>query len=148
MNARDVFEAEVVPRADGRVLYVGVRDYCRYPGETMDVDESVSPTFVDDICEPVNAPGETFDTVVCFGVIRYCRSPVRAMNGIRRLVKPGGKAIIGVEWSGPQDGDTKYGGDKWRFTPQGARALMSDFKITWERVFEEKTIFIEGVKCS
>ena len=147
---RMMFEEEVLPRVRGRTLVVGVRDYCRYDipdSVSLDIDADAFPDIVADICDTKLQPDQ-FDTVVCFGVIRYCRDPFAAVAEIRRLLKPGGKALFGLEFNGPPDGVDKYGGDKWRFTPEGVKALLKDFDIAWMMPFESKTIFVEAVKRS
>lgn len=148
--SRLMFEREILPKASGKVLLVGIRPYCRYDKdmpdwETLDIDPAMEPEHLADICT-TNLPSNVYDTVVCFGVIRYCANPFAAVFEMTRILKSGGLLLLGVEFNGPPDGDTKYGGDKWRFTPLGAVTLVAGFEQVAVRPCGATTIFVEAHK--
>jgi ubiquinone/menaquinone biosynthesis C-methylase UbiE len=44
--------------------------------------------------EKLDFPSETFDAVTCFGLFPHLENKEKALNQIRRVLKPGGKLII------------------------------------------------------
>lgn len=152
---RKMIEDEVLPcvHLRGHILFIGLRDYCdyeeRFPEamyETLDIDGDVNPTYIADICRTdQDVPLNAFNTIICFGVLRYVDDPGAAIRCMGRMLKVGGHLFLGVEFEGPPDGTTKYGGDKWRFTPQGARALLRDFDIVRQWQCGTTMTFLQAV---
>lgn len=46
--------------------------------------------------EALDLPDESFDQVVCMGVIEYLEQPMKAMQEIGRILRPGGVALVSV----------------------------------------------------
>ena len=65
----------------------------------------------------------SFDRVVCFDVVEHLENPSRLMIEIRRVLKPGGKALFHIPVS-----DIRGSMDWWllRFYPSGQKQMMSD----------------------
>jgi SAM-dependent methyltransferase len=63
---------------------------------------------------------DSFDCVICTEVIEHCTDPATVMKEIRRVLKPGGTALVTTPFLVPLH-DMPY--DFWRFTPSALRLL-------------------------
>lgn len=69
---------------------------------------------------------ETIDTVVCTGVLEHIRKPDTAVQEIFRVLKCGGCMFIETPFMQTYHVSPK---DYYRWTPDGLRQILSDFKI-------------------
>ncbi len=68
------------------------------------------------------ATGE-FDVVLCTQVLEYVPSPQKAVDEMRRVLRPGGYLFLSVPAVFPRDSDPEY----WRFLPASLHLLLRDF---------------------
>lgn len=64
-----------------------------------------------------------FDVVLCTQVLEYVPSPQKAVDEMRRVLRPGGYLFLSVPAVFPRDSDPEY----WRFLPASLRLLLRDF---------------------
>ena len=144
---RRLLEETIIPglNATGDVLFVGVRNYCRYDHlftkarryDTFDIDPSVEPTVVGDICRATNVADESYDWVIFVGMYEIVDNPFDAVNELYRILRFGGFLLFGgpfrMHWS-PLD--TK---DKWRVTKHGIYAHLRRFQV--ERIWDVGEVY-------
>lgn len=80
-------------------------------------------------------PDDSFDTVLCTEVLEHVPDPWGAVREIRRVLRPGGQALLTSPFMWPWHGSKRYA-DYWRFTADGWRALCREF--TSVRVFPQE----------
>ena len=83
---------------------------------------------VDHICSINTLPFEDdkFGCIICEHVLEHVEEPAKAIEEMRRVLKPKGLLILAVPFSWPIH-EKPY--DLWRFTEEGLRTLlMKDFK--------------------
>jgi ubiquinone/menaquinone biosynthesis C-methylase UbiE len=70
----------------------------------------------------------SFDTIICTQVFEHIPDPFAAIKEIKRILKPGGVAIVTAPFSYPYHLDPK---DYFRYTEQGLSSLFrnNDFEI-------------------
>lgn len=113
----------------GRVLDVGAKSSpyrSKVPHTnwmTLDVDPSRGADLVGDIHDVQWRSGD-FDTVIATEVLEHCHTPHRAVNEIRRLLKPDGVCILSTRFIYPYHPDPR---DYYRFTEDGLRHLFREF---------------------
>lgn len=66
---------------------------------------------------------DCFDLVLCTQLLEYIADPVRCINEIYRVLKPGGFLLLSVPAVFPRD--SEY--DRWRFLPPALRTLLHRF---------------------
>lgn len=64
-----------------------------------------------------------FDVVLCAQMLEYVPHPQRALDEIRRVLRPGGYLFLSAPAIFPRDSDPEY----WRFLPASLRLLLRDF---------------------
>jgi SAM-dependent methyltransferase len=70
-------------------------------------------------------PNGSFDCVFCTGTLEHVRDPAKAVEELRRILKPGGIVHIDVPFiQGYHPDPTDY----WRFTIDGLRLLCKSFE--------------------
>lgn len=69
----------------------------------------------------------TVGTVVCVEVLEHVHDPIRAVEEIRRVLQPGGTAILTSVMFMPVHA---HPWDFWRFTPEGFAQLLSSFETS------------------
>lgn len=97
--------------------------------DTLDIDPDSGATYVADLCN-TNVdliPGDYYDVVVCTEVLEHTLQPFHAVEEIRRILKPGGVALVSVPYNFRIHGPLP---DCWRFTEHGLRALFAQYEIT------------------
>ena len=137
---------------DMRVLDIGVeyrKPYLAHLGRnyiTLNDDDPVtapwafslpnmdSPDVRGDICR-LPFPDADFDFVLCTEVLEHVADPWLAVREIRRVLKPGGVALMTSPFMWPWHGSMRYA-DFWRFTADGWRVLCRDFATV--RVFPQE----------
>lgn len=70
-----------------------------------------------------------FETVLCLSVLEHCRRPWIMARHLVTLLASGGAVFISVPFAWRLH--DQYGGDYWRFTPQGIRELFP--LLDWDR---------------
>jgi SAM-dependent methyltransferase len=64
-----------------------------------------------------------FDVVICTQMLEYVPYPQKALDEIRRVLRPGGYLLLSVPAVFIRDSDPEY----WRFLPSSLRLLLRDF---------------------
>lgn len=118
----------------GRVLEVKDRHYTtRFgaPGavtrsDVLDINrENKDANIVDDIRSLTTIPDAAYDCFIVTQVLQYVDDLDAAIRSIRRVLAPGGSAIVTVPSVGKLDGhEDKVEGHYWRLTPDSARYLF------------------------
>lgn len=90
----------------------------------MDIEPSESVDLVAD-ARAMPLAGQSVDVVLCTQVLEHIPEPVRVLDEIRRVLRPGGTLILSVPAIFPQHGSP---GDYWRYMPQGLAWLLRDYK--------------------
>ena len=70
------------------------------------------------------SPDESVGTVLCLDTLEHVEYPRRAMEEIRRILKPDGLVVISSVMNFPIH---DYPNDYWRFTPEAFNSLLQDF---------------------
>lgn len=118
----------------GRVLEVKDRAYTtRYGGaavtrsDVLDVNrENRDANLFDDIRSLATIPDGAYDCFIVTQVLQYVDDLDAAIRSIRRVLSPGGSAIVTVPTVGKLDGhEDKVAGHFWRLTTDSARYLFS-----------------------
>jgi SAM-dependent methyltransferase len=95
--------------------------------ETLDIAPESGCTYTADICthNEFLADGR-YDFVVCTEVLEHTLQPFRAVEEIRRIMRPGGFIFVSVPFNFRIHGPLP---DCWRFTEHGLRELFGRFQI-------------------
>lgn len=122
-------------RVRGQVLEVKDRNYTtRFgaPGsvtrsDVLDINrENAEANVVDDIRSLATIRDGTYDCFIVTQVLQYVDDLDAAIRSIRRVLVPGGSAIVTVPTLGKLDGqEDRVSGHYWRLTPDSARHLFS-----------------------
>jgi SAM-dependent methyltransferase len=75
-----------------------------------------------DLCAPPEPLPGRFDVVVCEQVLEHVPDPVRAVQTLHDLCRPGGTAVVSTPFLIKVH---PYPGDYWRFTEEGLRLLLT-----------------------
>jgi SAM-dependent methyltransferase len=81
----------------------------------MDVFPEFKPDIVGDIHD-IPLADESMDAVICLAVLEHVHDPIRAMEEVFRILKPGGKALVYVPFLYYYHDHKGIYGDYWRFT--------------------------------
>ena len=87
----------------------------------------IDPRRQADLCcdiQDIRSEPEAFDTVIATEVLEHVREPQRAVDEIRRVLKPGGVCILSTRFMHPIHGDPH---DYYRFTWDSLRHLFRAF---------------------
>jgi SAM-dependent methyltransferase len=115
----------------GAVLEVGDDRYTRRFGRPTRSDVlNVYPnqpgtTIVADLTKPASLPVAAFDCIICTQTLQFIYDVRRAIENLRRMLKPGGIALCtaaGISQISRYDMDRW--GDYWRFTSLSAQMLF------------------------
>jgi SAM-dependent methyltransferase len=115
----------------GKVLDVGSggRRLARHV-TTTDIVARANVDIVADVCQRLPFGDGEFDLVVCTSVLEHVADPIKAMNELRRVIRPGGRLWLEVpfiyHFHVSEAGDTA---DYWRWTWQGCLRLMEGFHV-------------------
>ena len=94
--------------------------------KTLDkrADLDPAPDIVDDM-ENTTLEIASVDRIICWATVEQCDNPFKLVDGIWKVLKPGGYALFGILSIGyPLWQDL----DLCRFTPQGVRHLLKGFR--------------------
>jgi SAM-dependent methyltransferase len=113
-----------------RILDVGGRIQPYRPLFGSRVGEYYSLDLVAGPCVSVLGSAESlpvgtglFDVVICTQMLEYVPCPQKALDEIRRVLRPGGYLFLSVPAVFMRDSDPEY----WRFLPSSLRLLLRDF---------------------
>lgn len=117
----------------GRVLEVKDRHYTKRFGaavtksDVLDVNRgNADANILDDIRSLATIPDGSYDCFIVTQVLQYVDDLDAAVKSIRRVLAPGGSAIVTVPTLGKLDGqEDRVAGHYWRLTPDSARYLFS-----------------------
>ena len=96
--------------------------------KSMDINETSIADFKLDICANNKKiiADKSFDLIICTEVLEHTSNPFLAVKEIYRLLKKGRQlhltTPLNLRIHGPKP-------DNWRFTDQGLRVLLQDFKV-------------------
>ncbi len=135
MNMRVEAEIQNMTR-ENRVLDVGsstrfhktLKKYANMFGPqytTLDKDENVKPDIVGDV-QMLRIGDEQVDGILCLSVLEHVENPVLAVQEMRRVLKPGKKAIFYVPTYHPYHANMKCK-DYYRFYHDALRFLFDDW---------------------
>lgn len=112
---------------------------------TLDIDPGSGADYIADICAcngGLIADG-SFDVVVCTEVLEHVRQPFSAVEEIRRMLAPGGIALVSTPFNFRIHGPLP---DCWRFTEHGLRELFRDFEVLQLDALETEGRFLMPVQ--
>ncbi len=92
----------------------------------MDPVDTYHPDIVGDIH---NLPfaDNSVDAIVCIAVLEHVENPIKAIQEMYRVLKPGGYCYLYVPFLYYYHAEPGYYGDFWRFTEDGLRWLSKPF---------------------
>ena len=129
------FLAEHAADVRGRVLEVGDDAYTRrFGGDRVRASEVLHAvagnpraTLVGDLARVEDLPEDRYDCIVCTQTLTHVFDLRSAVRGLRRMLAPGGVALITVPGISPISRyDMDRWGDYWRFTTLSLRRLLED----------------------
>jgi SAM-dependent methyltransferase len=113
--------------AEGQEAEAYLRDV--FPGKRYigcDIQEGPNVDQIEDIHHLSFADGSV-GTVVCVEVLEHVFDPIRAVQEIHRVLRPGGAAILTSVMFMPIHA---HPWDFWRFTPEGFAKLLEPFETS------------------
>lgn len=113
--------------AEGQERDAYLRDLfpgARYIG--CDIQEGPNVDQLEDV-HALSFEDESVGTVVCVEVLEHVADPIRAVEEIHRVLKPGGVAILTSVMFMPIHA---HPWDFWRFTPEGFAKLLEPFETS------------------
>ena len=91
----DPHRFDLVPATDGRVLDVGCGSAKRPGAVGLDISPDTDADIVHDLDEfPYPIEDSSFDVVVMQDVLEHVREPIRVMDEMHRILRPGGRVIV------------------------------------------------------
>jgi SAM-dependent methyltransferase len=114
--------------AAGKILEVGSGENWRFYHNsiTLNNDKSAKPDIVGNAEDMQNIfESNSFDSVVCLEVLEHTQNPVRLIEEIYRILKPGGKLLLSV----PFVFEIHAIDDYHRFTKKGLVYLLNKFNL-------------------
>lgn len=99
------------------------------PGQytTTDIDANTKPDIVADICDLHMIPDACYDGIICCAVLEHVYNPFRAVEEMKRVLKPGGQIFAYVPFLYSYHARPGAYSDYYRFTHEGVRYLFRDF---------------------
>ena len=93
----------------------------RYRSDRLLSSTVLKPGCFDEL--PGSGPADAFDCVIAPDLVRFSRDPASCLQAIARSLKPGGVLHTSLTAIAPV---VPGGGDRWRFTEEGARLLFEN----------------------
>lgn len=106
-----------------RDRYVGRPNVSSY--DTWNVEPGADVSIVGDLAHAPHLPDGRFDTMICTHVLCNVPKPWLAAQEMRRLLAPGGVALVTVPMV--LQGYAPHPGDYWRFTIDSLRVIFEEF---------------------
>jgi len=100
---------------------------------TFDYDASTGADVVGDI-HAIPLPDASVDGIICSSVLEHVRDPLKAMDELTRILKPGGKIFFYVPSMYPYHARKGHYPDYWRFFEDTVQELF----VPYEHVTLEK----------
>ncbi len=94
---------------------------------TADLDPSTRPDIVADICELHMIPDASYDGIICCAVLEHVYDPFRAVEEMKRVLKPGGQLFAYVPFLYGYHARPGAYSDYYRFTHEGVQYLFRKF---------------------
>lgn len=109
----------------GKVLDIGCgwRAYFKN-AVRLDINPEYLPDFVADIQEGTDFPDNQFDTILMLDILEHLEYPHKAIEEVKRILKPGGMLYITVPFCFPRHG-TEY----YRFSDLALEKMLEGFKL-------------------
>lgn len=101
--------------------YVEKVDY-----KILDPVPDYNPDIVGDI-HNLSFASETKEAILCLAVLEHVENPIKAMDELFRVLKPGGKLLIYVPFLYYYHAHEGYYGDYWRFTYDTLKLFAKPF---------------------
>jgi SAM-dependent methyltransferase len=129
------FLAEHAERIRGRALEVGDSTYTTRFGSSRVTERAVlhappgapGATIVADLTNPDALPEDAFDCFICTQTLNFIYDVRRALDGARRLLRPGGSLLLTVGGiSRVSRFERERWGCYWSFTTGSVERLLSD----------------------
>ncbi len=118
-----LLKKHVIP--EGKVLDVGSGWRVHYENAVrLDINPDYNPDVVADIQRGTDFPDSHFDTVLMFDVLEHLEYPHRAVEEVKRMLKPGGTIYITVPFCFPRHGEEYY-----RFSDLALRGMLNGFDV-------------------
>jgi GT2 family glycosyltransferase/SAM-dependent methyltransferase len=104
--------------------YGGERVTC---GDVVDID-ATNPhaTILTDLSDATVIPAGAYDCLILTQVLQYIGDPASAVAECRRILAPGGVLLATVPCASRIDGASGPIGERWRWTPEGFRRLLTE----------------------
>lgn len=96
--------------------------------KTADIDPSIQPDILTDICDMHMIKDEEFDGIICCAILEHVYNPFAAVSEMRRILKPGGKLFGYVPFLFPYHPKPGHYSDYYRFSEEGIKYLFRDFR--------------------
>jgi hypothetical protein len=143
----------------GRVVEIADNTYTLKYGrgieksEILHVDPSAADaTIIADLSNPDSIPANVADAFICTQTLNFIYEVKNAVQGIHKLLKINGKALITVAGlSQISRYDMDRWGDYWRFTDKSLKRLLAeyfdenDIEITTFGNVHSATMFLQGL---
>jgi len=125
-DQREKLFKELISESENKnCLQIGVRD-AKYAPHWVSVDLYDRSDYIDynyDI-HNLKFENEKFDIVVCIAILEHVEYPIKAIEGLCRVLKKGGLIWVEVPFNQPYHPSPN---DYWRVTLPGMRIWMKDF---------------------
>ncbi len=95
--------------------------------EVLDPVDTYKPDIVGDL-QAMPIADAAYDSVICLAVLEHVPRPWDGVREMLRVLKPGGFLFLYVPFLAPYHAEPGYYSDYWRFTDEGVRAILNDFK--------------------
>jgi len=118
-----LLKKHVIP--EGKVLDVGCGWRIHYKNAVrLDINPGYNPDVVADIQKGTGFPEGHFDTVLLFDVLEHLEYPHKAVEEMKRVLKPGGTIYITVPFCFP-----RHGVEYYRFSDLALRRMLDGFDV-------------------
>lgn len=95
--------------------------------KTLDPVDTYNPDIIGDI-HALPFGDQSLDALICLSVLEHVEDPFLACREMLRVLKPGGTLVAYVPFLFYYHAEGTYYKDFWRFTDDGIRVLLKDFK--------------------
>lgn len=120
---------------DGRTLEIGNgarrRGIDTVVSVTLDIDPSRRPDVLGNAEAMTMFPDGEFDGLVCCETVQYIDKPNAALREMRRVLKPGGRALVSLPWKLARQSDE---GEPYRWSERAAFHALDHAGFLVERI--------------